>query len=310
VKVGETSLSSFAATLADRGVAIRAGPFVSRVVTPLSELAASLHLLYADFPIEEDGICDFHVSVRPALWRLPWLTEFLLDREPVYRPFHRRAALAMFEWGSNWCICTIANHFLIIHAAVVERAGGALLLPGRPGAGKSTLCAGLVNSGWRLLSDELALLDPASGRLHPIARPVSLKGVSIEIVRDRFPGVVFGPPTSDTQKGTVAHMRPPPESVSRADQPAVPRWVVTPRFAPGREVRVEPISKASALFRVADNSVNYGVLGEAGFRAVVRLVDRCDCHELTHDALEEAVAALDDLCRNAVPEEHHAAGRT
>jgi HprK-related kinase A len=304
------SLRSFGAALADRGVAIRAGPFVSRVATPLAELAASLHLLYADFPIEEDGICDFHVSVRPALWPLPWLTEFLLEREPVYRPFHRRAALAMFEWGFNWCICTVANHFLIIHAAVVERAGGALLLPGRPGAGKSTLCAGLVNSGWRLLSDELALLDPASGRLHPIARPVSLKGASIEIVRDLFPGVVLGPPTSDTQKGTVAHMRPPPESVSRADQPAVPRWVVTPRFAPGQEVRVERISKASALFRVADNSVNYGVLGEAGFRTVVRLVDRCDCHELTHDALEDAVAALDDLCRNAVPEEHHAASRT
>jgi hypothetical protein len=43
---------------------------------------------------------------------------------------------------------------------VLERGGRALLLPAPSGSGKSTLCAGLAFNGWRLLSDELALLDP------------------------------------------------------------------------------------------------------------------------------------------------------
>ena len=35
----------------------------------------------------------------------------------------------------------------------------AVILPAPPGSGKSTLCAALVNRGWRLLSDELTLVD-------------------------------------------------------------------------------------------------------------------------------------------------------
>ena len=69
----------------------------------------------------------------------------------------------------------IRDRYLIIHAAVVERNGFALLLPAPPGSGKSTLCAGLIHHGWRLLSDELALIDPETATLQAIPRPVSLK---------------------------------------------------------------------------------------------------------------------------------------
>lgn len=299
MNVGDLSLASFAGQLAGEGVAIRWGPFVSRIVIKLPELAAPLHLLYADFPIEPPGgICDFHVCVRPRSLRLPWTeqqVEFLLDGARVFQPFPRRSALTMFEWRLNWCVYGLANHFLIYHAAVVERDGCALLLPGHSGIGKSTLCAGLVTAGWRLLSDELALLGPHDGRLRPLARPISLKNRSIEMLKNIARDASFGPVASDTAKGRVAHMKPPPSSVRRADELATPRLIVFPRFTRNPSLRLTELSKTKTFFSLAENALNYEMHGERGFRAMIRLVDDSDCYELEYSLLDQAVATLADL---------------
>jgi HprK-related kinase A len=81
----------------------------------------------------------------------------------------------MLEWGMNWCIASHMHYYLMLHAAVLERDGHALIMPGDPGAGKSTLTAALMLDGWRLLSDEIALIDRNDGLLYGLARPVSLK---------------------------------------------------------------------------------------------------------------------------------------
>ena len=83
----------------------------------------------------------------------------------------------------NWCIAGHAHHYLMLHAAVLEKNGQAVILPGDPGAGKSTLTALLALSGWRLLSDEITLIDRDDGLIVPLARPVSLKNASIDVVR-------------------------------------------------------------------------------------------------------------------------------
>jgi HprK-related kinase A len=311
MKVDELDLGSFATRLASEGVAIRWGPFVSRIVSRLPELAAPIHLLYAHFPIEPPGsICDFHIHVRPRSLRVPWSNkqvEILLDGEPLLPPYPRRWALPMLEWGLNACVYRSAHQFLIIHAAVVARRGSALLLPGLPGAGKSTLCAALVARGWRLLSDELTLLSPVDGLVQPLARPISLKNDSIQIARRLAPHATFGPTAVDTHKGAVAHMRPPADSVSRLFEPACPRWIVTPRFAPDRPVRLAPTSKASTFISLGENSLNYEILGETGFRTMGRLIERCDCYHLEHASADEAVLVLEDLVRNLSPQGRHAA---
>jgi HprK-related kinase A len=311
VNVGDMSLERFAAALAGEGVAIRWGPFVSRIVSGLPELAAPVHLLYGDCQIEPPGgICDFHVCVRPRLLRLPWAeqqVEFLLDGAPILPPFARLRALPMLEWGLNACVYRFAHQFLIIHAAAVERSGFALLLPGLPGVGKSTLCAALVASGWRLLSDELTLLDPADGRVQPLARPISLKNDAIDIIRKLDPTSTFGPPALDTHKGNVVHVRPPADSVRRGLEPACPRWIVTPQFTPGQPLRLAPMSKGSTFISLGDNSLNYEILGETAFHAMVRLVDECDCYALTHASASEAVVALEGFRRKPAEERRAAA---
>jgi hypothetical protein len=65
--------------------------------------------------------------------------------------------------------------YLFLHAAVVAREENAVVLAGPSGAGKTTLALALVDRGWSLVSDDLAVLDPASGSLLSFLKPVSIK---------------------------------------------------------------------------------------------------------------------------------------
>lgn len=298
MNVGDLRLERFARDLAREGIAVRSGPFVSHIMSELPELAAPLHELYRDFPLETEGLVDYHISIRKSghWWRgSPSRAAFHFDGDQPFQPFDRRLALAFLEWGLNRCIYVNAHQFLIFHAAVVDRDGKALVLPGLPGSGKSTLCAALVHRNWRLLSDELTLVRPVDGTLYPIARPVSLKDESIEIIRRFAPDATFGPIIEDTHKGTTAHMRAPAESVRRADERSRPAWVVFPKYTEGAETLFTPLPKARAFFRLADNSFNYDKLGATGFRLTCDMVDACDCYEFAFSALDEAVDLLDSL---------------
>lgn len=280
------------------GLGLRVGPFRVCVTSPLGDVARELHRLYAAHPLAEKGFFDYHVAVGQPLGPRRWLRPqvlFLLDGQAPFKPLPRSQAVPVLEWGLNWCIASQAHQYLILHAAVVERGGRAAILPGDPGSGKSTLCAALVHAGWRLLSDELALVCMDSLDLHALARPVSLKNESIEIIRERIPSAVLSARFTDTSKGTIALLAPPADSVARVHEPARPAWVVTPEFATGADACMEPASRALAFMELAHNGFNYSIHGAAGFDALSRLVDGCRCCHFRYSRLDDAVAAFDAL---------------
>jgi hypothetical protein len=67
-----------------------------------------------------------------------------------------------------------ARSRVFLHAGVVGWQGQAIVVPGRSFTGKSTLVAALVRAGATYYSDEYAVLD-RSGRVHPFARPLSIR---------------------------------------------------------------------------------------------------------------------------------------
>jgi len=166
VKLGALPVAELTTRLA-RGLDVDTGPFVVRVETEIPALAEELRLLYGDFPVDAGGgLADFHVSVRrpagPLGLRRWWRQQAMayLDDARPFEPLPIIMAVPMLEWSINWCAATRANQYVMIHAAVLERDGRALVLPGVTGAGKSTLCASLSLRDWRLLSDEFALIRP------------------------------------------------------------------------------------------------------------------------------------------------------
>lgn len=274
------------------GFGIIMQPFVVRVHSDIPSLADDLLCLYADFPVAPaKGFADFHVAVLRERGLRRWfgpLARFYFDGRPSFIPLPVHQALPMLEWGLNWCIAAHGHTFLIIHAAVIARNGEAIVLPAPPGSGKSTLCAALVNRGWRLLSDELALYDMATGEIYGMARPVNLKNHSIDVVRQHTPDVVITRPVPDTTKGTVALMKPPADSVAAVGSPVRATRIVLPRFEAGADAVLEPWSRAETFMLIADQSFNYNVHGRAGFEAVGDLVSSCRCYRFTYSALADA----------------------
>lgn len=298
MNLGALSAPELASRLARGGIDVDTGPFVVRVETEIPALAEEMRLLYQDFPLDQGGLADFHVAVRrPAgplglrRWWRPQAMVYLDDTRP-FEPLPADMAVPMLEWSINWCAATQANQYVMIHAAVLERDGRALVLPGVTGAGKSTLCAGLTLRGWRLFSDEFALIRPADGLVDPWPRPISLKNASIDVIRAWAPDARMSTPVPNTNKGTVAHVRPPAASVARAGEPAMPAWIVFPTFARDAAPRLTPMPRARAFFRLADCSFNYESLGIRGFATLSRMIDGCDAYEFTYSSLEDAVRLL------------------
>ena len=274
------------------------GPFTVRVRSDISSVAEGLAQLYGQFELSDSNFQDFHVSVKRPYGLRRWVApqaNFIYDGFRPFQPLPVGQAFPMLEWGMNWCVSSHAHHFLIIHAAVVEKNGFAASLPAPPGSGKSTLCAGLVLSGWRLLSDELTLIDPATGLIHPLARPISLKNQSIKIIQDFSSEVFLNRPSHDTAKGTVTHMRTPDESVRRQQEPAIAGWVVFPKWQRDVEAKLVPRSQAQTFIYLAQNAFNYSQLGERAFAAGTQLIRQCDCYDFTYHALPDAIRMFDAL---------------
>lgn len=296
--LGDLSDQELKRRMASGDLAVRTGPFVYQLRITLPEFVEALRLLYGHFPLDSGRLADFHVTLQPSSAVRRWLRpkcDLYIDGVTPFEPFARRTALVIFEGGMNWSIFTSSHQYFLIHAATVEKDGRALVMPGHSGSGKSTLCAALVCRGWRLLSDELAIIRPQDGKLLGTGRAISLKNEAIDTIRQFSPEAQFGPTGVSPLKGTVAHMRLPNNSAQNVDRPALASHVVLPRYEADCPTTLEPLPKARAFFQVADNAINYRTLGETGFRLLCGLVDRSTTHEMTLSNLGEAVDLLDRL---------------
>jgi hypothetical protein len=300
VKVGDHPLERLTFLMARGRFFCDVGPFRIHLQTSLPAIARFFRTHYGAFSLnEEASLADFHIRIeRPRnlrRWIRPQLLFFLDD----YRPFHPyplQMAVPLLEWGLNWCIAGHAHWALLIHAAVVEKHGKACLLIGKPESGKSTLCALLMDRGWRLLSDEFAIVDPGSGALLPIPRPVSLKGASIQVVRNLAPRLSVGGfcrnPALDEE---MAYVVPPPDAVGRMHEPAEAGVLVFPRFQSGRELEAASVPPSRAVYALAENSFNYNILGAEGFRLLGLLVDKCRALELSYGEGTEVLDWFDTI---------------
>ncbi|MEZ5481290.1 MAG: HprK-related kinase A [Porticoccaceae bacterium] len=296
--VSDLSLEQLRLLLKRGELRIKVGPYTYAIQSSLDLIVESLQTLYGDYPLADiNGFADFHVGVRPAnfLQYLRRRVDFYIDNGQPFNRIKNAHAFAFLEWGMNWCVARFANEHLKLHAAVVEKNNNALILPGLPGAGKSTLCAALALSGWRVLSDEHTLIKQGSSEIVPVCRPVGLKNQSIDIIKSRYPESVFGAVAEETHKGTVSHMKADMAAGSHDTTPVPARLMVFPEYSANSDLELLPRGKADCFMFAALHSFNYSLLGVDGFNTMSMCLDAVDCYSLNYAHLDQAIDVINQL---------------
>jgi len=249
---------------------------------PNEELAAYLTELYA--PMVTPGRAE-HVltlSSSAGLWSVH------IDATRVLSTPAPSVAFSYLLWEANRRAIDATTVAVPVHASAAVFDGGAIVLPGPMGAGKSTLVAALVRAGLGYLTDEVAAFDPVTRAIVPYPKYLSLG--------PELAHLLAAPPESVRPFIGDQTLVPPDVLRPGAAAPAaVPRLVVAPRFERGAAATIEPLRPAEALSTLAQHAFHIEQDGPRTLDVLAGVVEQASCYRLVSGDVEEATALLLDL---------------
>jgi hypothetical protein len=263
--------------------AYRALDFVFAVRTTGDDLADYVERLLA--PLATDAPASHMYSVVDAGPRVKSRYALSCDGRPIVRTPDEPEVVAFLLWHLNQAVVTESDRYLMVHSAAAAYAGSAILLPAAMDSGKSTLVSGLVGRGCGYLTDEAAAIDPVTNQIQPYPKPLSIDPGSWEVLAALRPAVEarFLPYVHDQWHVVPDSIRP---GAVAAACPA--RLIVRPRYEAGAKTTIEPMSRAQAVFTLAENAFNFASHKTDGLNTLAEVVRRCDCYHLTIGSHEAA----------------------
>ena len=180
---------------------------------------------------------------------------------------------------------------MAMHAGAVGRNGRCVVMPGSSGSGKSTLTAAMVQAGFELYSDEIALVNEEGG-VEPMPFRLNLKEGSWEVVKAR--GILAD--------DTATHLRFdgqrvklfPPKNL--AQHPAEIAALVFPKYVEGAPCETKPLSEAAALKRIEESGYQIPrPFTPESFFGVLEHIVSPPAYELRYGNLDEAIETVGTL---------------
>jgi hypothetical protein len=182
---------------------------------------------------------------------------------------------------------------LSVHAGAATRAGGALLLPGLSGTGKTTLSLALASQGWQVLTDDVSLLDVVADEIivQPCARCCHLAPDALAQLMAKH--IALNGPFGDLPE----YFRP-----AELGQPAPVRWIVAPSYAPDAELGLTRLTQAetAALLIGAGLRQTSRTLREQ-WAAAIKLACQAPGYRLSFPSLNAGLAALAEVTGEPLP---------
>ncbi|GAC33126.1 HprK-related kinase A [Paraglaciecola polaris] len=241
---------------------------------------------------------DYHLTIKNT----SLIRRFIKPQVCIYidnqRPFHpvkKSLLLPSLEWALNWCIASFDFNHLLIHSSVIVKNGKAIICPAQPGSGKSTLATYFGLRGWRVYSDEMAIINLHSHLVRPMHRPSSLKNKSIDVIKHLVPEAVISPVAKGTHKGDIAHVK----LMSRlqydelVDAEVVA--VVFPKYRSNQKLNINTLSQTAGFSRLVHHAFNYNVLGIEGFQTLKSVVDNSQFFDISYSSYDGLSDFLDGL---------------
>lgn len=175
----------------------------------------------------------------------------------------------------------VHSNLLWMHAAAVTRAGGAIMMAGEWGSGKSTLTARLCHAGWQYLTDDTAPIDPATDRVLPFPQTPLMRPASRV-------------PLSPAELSGLEKVAIPLAPASWVTEPVPIEAIVFPRYTPGIAARLDPITPADAVFAMVPHILNFPGHRQQALEYLARLVRSRALLRLPFCTASEAASLLLD----------------
>jgi hypothetical protein len=191
-------------------------------------------------------------------------------------------------------VCAVKKKHVLLHAAVLARDDRAVVFAAPTGAGKSTLCAALCESGWSYLSDELAIIDPHTLRVEPYAMPIGLKSASVGALAGLLPGLIRKP-VHQRDDGRRLRYLMPRRVVPGGNLPVAA--LILPHLRPGGITGLNALAPLAALQKLAATGSSERPLTDADIKTLLALAQR-PAWELVFSDLKVAVDRLRELPMN------------
>ncbi|HHT9108153.1 MAG TPA: hypothetical protein ACFYEF_09580, partial [Candidatus Wunengus sp. YC63] len=190
------------------------------------------------------------------------------------------------------------KEYLFLHAGALAKNNKAVLLPGPSGSGKSTLTLGLLNYGYRYLTDEVVVINLSDLRVLPFQRPIYIYGwqsVASAEVEKYFKFYRFKERYGNTMQ-PWQYAVPQQEAVLPKDISFEVGWIVFPTYnETQKDSYLKPMSRAKAAFNLMQNGWNTQYFTDFGLQLCSELVKKADCYQLIMGDLKEACELIEGL---------------
>jgi len=207
------------------------------------------------------------------------------DDTGAYRYGSLAEALTHFELGLAQMLADRVGSPLL-HAGGVTAVGGALLLPGESGSGKSSLTAGLAAVGYPVLADDAVILDAELPGVRPFKRLLKVHDAA-----RRALNLGDGEPILEAISTDATFYRP--ESLgSRWAPGAAVQYVIFPERRTGVAPDLRPERPGEGVRQLMGLVLQGGGTPAHLFDALTRITDRARFFRLSFDDSGDAVRHL------------------
>lgn len=261
----------------------RIGVVNASLQTPMRGLRKRYAALYQRFRTNGPGPREIRITVQPrgrSLWRRRRY-EVNVNGRLQFEPNRLEEVLPYVEWAVNWEVPRIMPEYLQLHASSMELDGVGVIFPGSSGSGKSTLTAGLLSRGWGYLCDEFALIHSETLQLHPFPRAICIKKGSSQVIEALGLRLHGGFHYMKRSKGRVGFLDPSDVSEEAIGSVCPIRYVIFPKYTPGAEPALTPISRAEAAFDLHRSCWNLLNCEALGLDVLANMVRGAQCYRLT-----------------------------
>ena len=227
---------------------------------------------------------------EPATWysivhSISGTRELYVDGERLVGMDRASRLVRYITWHVNHEVIKRTSDLVLLHAAAAAQNGVGVILPGVPEAGKTTLVAGLVRSGFQYLTDEAAAIDPATLEIEPYPKPLTIDQGSWPVLSDLAPA---GAGEADGYHGDQWHVRPQAIRLDAISGRVSADLIIFPRFESGASTVLEPVRRPEVLIGLLRQTFRLHDRGRRNLETLAAVVRPATCYRLTSGDLDEA----------------------